>query len=128
MIQIYTKSNSNYEANGDITLEPSVATLNFKENEVFLEHYIDDIGRWTYLEVDNVVAFMKNNKKQFFRIYNVVKSIYKVTAYARPLFYDLSNNIILKSITKSMNGQEALTEVLKGTPYKAHSNITTTSK
>ena len=128
MIEIYTKSNSNYEANGDMVLEPSVATLNFKENEVFLEHYIDDIGRWTYLEVDNVVAFMKNNKKQFFRIYNVVKSIYKVTAYARPLFYDLSNNIILKSITKSMNGQEALTEVLKGTPYKAHSNITTTSK
>ena len=129
MIQIYSKSNSNYEANGDITLEPNVATLNFKEQELYLEHYIDeDIGRWTYLEVDNVISFMKNNKKQFFRIYNVIKSIYKVTAYARPLFYDLSNNIILTDITKSMTGQEALTELLKGTQFKAHSNITTTNK
>lgn len=127
MIEIYLKSNTNYNKNGDITLEPTSCTYKDSEKEVVLEHFQDEDGRWKYIEFENVIAVEENEKKKLFRIYNVVRSLYKVTAYARPLFYDLIDQVLLDVRPTNKLGQEALNIILADTPFIGHSNITTLS-
>lgn len=127
MIEIYLKSNTNYESNGDITLDPTSCTYNDIEKEVTLEHFLDEEGRWKYIEFENVIAVERNEKKILYRIYNVVRSLYKVTAYARPLFYDLIDQVLLDVRPTNKLGQEALNIILADTPFTGHSNLTNLS-
>ena len=124
MIEIYLKTNTNYDKNGDITLEPTSCIYKDSEKEVTLEHFFDDEGRWKYIEFENVIAAEENGKKKLYRIYNVVRSLYSVTAYARPLFYDLLDKILLDLRPTKKLGQEALNIILADTPFIGHSNIT----
>lgn len=125
MIEIYIKSNTDYESNGDITLDPTSCTYKDSENLLTLEHFQDEEGRWKYIEFENVIAVEKNDKKILYRIYNVVRSLYNVTAYARPIFYDLIDKVLLDVRPKNKLGQEALNIILAGTEFKGHSNLTT---
>lgn len=127
MIEIYNKSNLNLEANGDITLEPISCIYKSELNgtkELTLEHPLDDLGRWEYIKEDNLIAVFRNNKKHFYRIYNKVKSLDSITAYARPLFYDLIDTVLLDVRPTNSNGQQALSIILANTKFKAYSNIT----
>lgn len=121
MIEAYLKTNTNYYFNGDMTLTPTTCTYKDSEYQLTLEHPIDQLGRYKYLSYENVIKA----EGQLYRIYNVVKSLYSVTAYARPLFLDLIDNILLDVRPTQKNGQEALNILLEGTPFKGHSNIAT---
>lgn len=123
MIEIYLKNNTNYDKNGDITLKPTSCTYKESEKELTLEHFLDEDGRWKYINYENVIAAEENGKKKFYRIYNVVRSLYSVTAYARPIFYDLIDKVLLDVRPTDKTGEEALNIVLDGTGYTGHSNI-----
>ena len=123
MIEIYLKTNTNYEMNGDIILTPISCTYKAIEYLVTLEHPIDDIGRWKYIDYENVISVEDDGKKKLYRIFNIVKSLYSVTAYARPLFFDLIDNILLDVRPTLKNGEEALNIILEGTGFTGHSNI-----
>lgn len=123
MIEIYLKTNTNYDKNGDITLNPTSCTYKESEKELTLEHFLDEDGRWKYINYENVIAAEENGKKKFYRIYNVVRSLYSVTAYARPIFYDLIDKVLLDVRPTDKTGEEALNIVLDGTGYTGHSNI-----
>ena len=123
MIEIYLKTNTNYDKNGDITLEPTSCIYKDSEKEVTLEHFFDDEGRWKYIEFENVIAAEENGKKKLYRIYNVIRSLYNVTAYARPIFYDLADKVLIDVRPTLKNGEEALNILLEGTGYTGHSNI-----
>ena len=125
MIEIYLKTNTNYEMNGNITLTPISCTYKASEYLFTLEHQIDDIGRWKYLDYENVISVEEDGKKKLYRIFNVVKSLYSITAYARPLFFDLIDNILLDVRPTLKNGEEALNIILEGTGFTGHSNIST---
>lgn len=125
MIEIYLKTNTNYEMNGDITLTPISCTYKASEHLVTLEHPIDDIGRWKYIDYENVISVEEDGKKKLYRIFNVVKSLYSITAYARSLFFDLIDNILLDVRPTLKNGEEALNIILEGTGFTGHSNIST---
>ena len=56
MIEIYLKTNTNYDKNGDITLDPTSCAYKDSESLVTLEHFIDDEGRWKYINFENVIA------------------------------------------------------------------------
>lgn len=127
MIEIYLKTNTNYDKNGDITLDPTLCTYKDSENELTLEHSIDDDGRWKYIDFENVIAAEENGKKKLYRIYNVVRSLYSVTAYARPIFFDLIDKVLLDVRPTNKLGQEALNIILADTPFTGHSNLTTLS-
>lgn len=122
-IEIYLKTNTNYEMNGDITLTPISCTYKASEYLVTLEHPIDDIGRWKYIDYENVISVEEDGKKKLYRIFNVVKSLDSITAYARPLFFDLIDNILLDVRPTLKNGEEALNIILEGTGFTGHSNI-----
>ena len=127
MIEIYLKTNTNYDKNGDITLDPTSCTYKDSENFITLEHFIDDEGRWKYINFENVIAAEENGKKKLYRIYNVVRELYSITAYARPLFFDLIDKIILDVRPTNKIGQEALNIILADTGFTGHSNISTTN-
>ncbi len=123
MIEIYLKTNTNYDKNGDITLDPTSCTYKDSENLITLEHFIDEEGRWKYIDFENVIAAEENGKKKLYRIYNVVRELYSITAYARPIFYDLIDKVLLDVRPTDKTGEEALNIVLAGTGYTGHSNI-----
>lgn len=125
MIEIYFKTNTNYEMNGDITLTPISCTYKASEHLVTLEHQIDGIGRWKYIDYENIISVEDDGKKKLYRIFNVVKSLYSVTAYARPLFFDLIDNVLLDVRPTLKDGEEALNIILEGTGFTGHSNIST---
>jgi len=127
MIEIYLKTNTNYDKNGDITLDPTSCTYKDSENELILEHSIDDDGRWKYIDFENVIAAEETGKKKLYRIYNVVRSLYSVTAYARPIFFDLIDKVLIDVRPTNKLGQEALNIILADTPFTGHSNLTTLS-
>ena len=123
MIEIYLKTNTNYDKNGDITLDPTSCAYKDSESLVTLEHFIDDEGRWKYINFENVIAAEENGKKKFYRIYNVVRELYSVTAYARPIFYDLIDKVLLDVRPTNKIGQEALDIIFEGTGFTGHSNL-----
>ena len=127
MIEIYLKSNTNYDKNGDMTLEATKCVYKDRENEVILEHFIDEDGRWKYIDFENVIAAEENGKKKLFRIYNIVRSLNSVTAYARPIFYDLIDKVLIDVRPTNKRGEEALNIILADTPFTGHSNLTTSS-
>ena len=127
MIEIYLKTNTNYDKNGDITLDPTSCIYKDSENLITLEHFIDDEGRWKYINFENVIAAEENGKKKLYRIYNVVRELYSVTAYARPIFYDLIDKVLLDVRPTNKIGQEALDIILADTGFTGHSNISNLS-
>ena len=131
MIEVYKSTNTNYEKNGDMPLKPMTCVLYVKLNgeiRIELTHSYDAIGRWKYLEEENVIACPTPwGKKQLFRIYKKTKNLMKVTVYASHIMYDLRNKVLLDVRPTSKNGQEALDIILKGTGYTGHSNIKTIS-
>ena len=124
-IEIYLKTNTNYEMNGDMLLLPISCTYKASEYLVTLEHPIDDIGRWKYIDYENVISVEGDGNKKLYRIFNVVKSLDSITAYARPLFFDLIDNVLLDVRPTLKNGEEALNIILEGTGFNGHSNIST---
>lgn len=127
MIEIYLKTNTNYDKNGDITLDPTSCIYKDSEKELTLEHFLGEDGRWKYINFENVIAAEENGKKKFYRIYNVVRSLYSVTAYARPIFYDLIDKVLLDVRPTNKIGQEALNIILEDTGFTGHSNISTSN-
>lgn len=127
MIQVYVKTNTNFESNGDMTLKPTACTYKDSENELYIEHFLDEEERWKYIQFDNVVAVQDNGKKKLFRIYNVIKSLYKVVAYARPIFFDLANAVLLDVRPTNKTGKSALDDILANTGFTGHSDISTIS-
>lgn len=119
MIEVYLKTNKNYEMNGEMTLEPSSCIYKNKEYLLTIEHPFDKLERWKYLDYENVIK----TEGKLYRIFNVVKSLDYITAYARPIFFDLIDTILLDVRPTNKTGQQALEEILKGTGFKAHSNI-----
>lgn len=128
-MQIYDHSNTNYSFNGDvefINYEFSGKLVLNGEYGVQVWFPYDDEGRWKFAKEDNVIKCntpIKDN--QLFRIYEVEKDEEGITAYARHVFFDLSNYVLMDVRPTQKNGQQALNSMLTGTPFKGTSNIST---
>lgn len=127
-MQCYKASNSSFDKNGDIKLQPINAVLRMELNgicEIEFEHNFDKEGRWKKIEKLGVikcpVCYSKN--KQLFRIYDISKGLFSLKVQARHIFFDLIRHVILDNRAVNCNGQKALDIILKGTKFKGHSNI-----
>ena len=127
MIQIYKHENTDFETNGDMTLIPTSSIFKMELNgicEIELEHPYDKLGRWKCIVADNVVAGpTPYSEKQLFRIYETEKTITGIKAYARHIFFDLIDSILLDVRPTQKTGEEALNILLQGTGYTGHSNL-----
>lgn len=128
-MQIYDHSNTNYSFNGDVEFlnhEFNGKLVLNGEYGVQVWFSYDDEERWKFVKEDNVIKCntpVKDN--QLFRIYEVEKDEEGITAYARHVFFDLSNYVLMDVRPTQKNGQQALNSMLIGTPFKGTSNIST---
>jgi phage minor structural protein len=127
-MECYKASNSNFDRNGDVKLQPSSAVLKVELNgicEIEIEHPYDLQGRWKTIEnlglIKTKVCYNKN--KQLFRIYDIDKGMFGITVKARHIYFDLVRHNILDSRAVNCNGQRALDIILNGTKFRGHSNI-----
>lgn len=132
MIQVYSPGNTDYKANGDMTLFPDEATVHPVLNQEWtaeLHHIIDDEGRWKYIVEDAVIKMPSFNKSQLFRIKKKEKTDSGVTAEMQPIFMDAKDDCFLVDVRPTdKTGQEALDLMTSpNKKYKASSNINKTS-
>ena len=140
MIQVYLSTNTNFDKNGDMSLQPlsyEVSTAGINQAVEFtIEHEIDEYGRYEYLQKGNVIkAFTPWDLKkgQLFRIEDIDKDSKEGTIIASGylIFYDnvktyvkdFNNENVLICDTGNATGEEAIKKIFKNTNYIGHSNI-----
>lgn len=126
MIQIYNADNRNFDSNGDAVLQPiscDVEEILKGTWELTIENPPD--GNANLIKSGAVIKADTNiGGGQLFRIYEHEKSDTRVTAKARPIFYDCGNEVsILDKRPTNKTGNEALQILTQGTQYTAESDI-----
>ncbi len=128
-MQYYKSSNSNFNKNGDVKLQPINGTvrveLNTGLNEIDFEIPYDETGKWKKISCWGVVkqkVFYSKNE-QLYRIYSVTKGMFSIKIKARHIFFDLVKRNILDARAVNLNGERALNTILQGTRYTGHSDI-----
>lgn len=132
MIQIYSPTNTNYDANGDMTLMPSEATVHPILNgawEASLSHPLDAEGRWKYIVDEAVVKMPSFNGDQLFRVKKKEKSDSGITATMEPIFMDAMGDCFLTDVRPTnATGQEALNAMTApNSKYSGQSDILVTA-
>lgn len=132
MIQVYSPTNTNYDANGDMTLMPSEATVHPILNgawEAALTHPLDAEGRWKYIVDEGVVKMPSFNGDQLFRIKKKEKSDSGITATMEPVFMDAMGDCFLTDVRPTnATGQEALNAMTApNSKYSGQSDILVTA-
>ena len=111
MITIHDKTEKTFDTIGLGVLSPSYCTISEELNglyELELEQYYDAKGMWQYLALENIVAAPTPMGIQPFRIYRVNPNMEAVHIYARHVFYDLLDNVILECDLNALSAEEAL--------------------
>lgn len=129
MIQCYEKDNTNYDANGDITLLPTQCELSTEINgtwELTMSHPLDPDGRWKYLSEEAVISAPTfQSDHQLFRVDKCVKTDSSVEVTAYPIFFDSADDCFLMDTRPTnQNGQNALNIMTQGSKYSGESDIT----
>ena len=130
MIQCYVKDNTNYDANGDVTLLPTQCELSTEINgtwELTMSHPLDPDGRWKYLSEEAVISAPTfQSDHQLFRVDKCVKTDSSVEVTAYPIFFDSADDCFLMDTRPTnQNGQNALNIMTQGSKYSGESDITT---
>lgn len=130
MIQVYTRDNTDYDSNGDMTLLPTTCELSTEINgawELTMSHPLDLDGRWKHLEEEAVISAPTfQSDHQLFRIDKCMKTDTTVEVTAYPIFFDSADDCFLMDVRPtSQSGQNALNIMMEGTKYSGESDITT---
>ena len=127
MIEIYRNTNSNYDFNGDATLNPSSCLLDTSDWKLTIDIPIDE--NLEFITNEAVVAAPTwYSDKQLFRIYDYEKSESGITAYARPIFFDSAHDSMLMDVRPTdKTGKQALEIMTAGMKYSGKSDITAVS-
>lgn len=132
MIQVYKPSNTDFSKNGDVVLLPEVATVTAELNgtwSAYIEHPIDEGGKWKAL-VDNAVVKMPSyNGDQLFRIKTKEKNLDYIVCEMQPIFFDAANDCFLEDVRPTLKtGQQALSIMTAAnTKYSGVSDISKVS-
>lgn len=119
MIQLYKAGNTNYEMNGDYSLDPLKADLSLTLNgewNIDLEIPQDDAGNWMHLEHDTVIKIrLPKWGEQLYVVSNPQRTdLQTVSAVAYPIaMWDARNELIVRDCRPtSMTGEQALDYIL----------------
>ncbi len=119
MIQLYKEGNTNYEMNGDYSLDPLKADLSLTLNgewRIDLEIPQDDAGDWMHLEHDTVIKIrLPKWGDQLYVISNPQRTdLQTVSATAYPIaMWDARNELIVRDCRPTnQSGRDALEYIL----------------
>lgn len=137
MINIYSKTNTDFTKNGNATLIPIRADLSITLNGSWaleIEVPYDREGRWELIEEGAVIQVDVNcirelsNTRQRFRIYDYKKGISSVTAIAFPVAMESTHDAPIDNLViSSKTGVQAMAQIqAKTNKYTLYSDITRT--
>lgn len=119
MIQLYKAGNTNYEMNGDYSLDPLKADLSLTLNgewNIDLEIPQDDAGDWMHLEHDTVIKIrLPKWGEQLYVVSNPQRTdLQTVSAVAYPIaMWDARNELIVRDCRPTnQSGRDALEYIL----------------
>ncbi|WP_289068863.1 phage tail spike protein [Faecalibaculum rodentium] len=119
MIQLYKDGNTNYEMNGDYSLDPLKADLSLTLNgewRIDLEIPQDDAGNWMHLEHDTVIKIrLPKWGDQLYVVSNPQRTdLQTVSAVAYPIaMWDARNELIVRDCRPTtQSGRDALEYIL----------------
>ena len=98
MITIHDKRERSFNTLALGILHPTQCIITEELNglyEMELQHPYDVNGTWKYLTMQNIIYAPTPDGEQPFRIYRTNPDMDTITVYARHIFYDLLDNIIL---------------------------------
>lgn len=132
MIHLYKADNTTIYnpafGHGDYLLHPTNAEVKIELNGVYhLEMEVTE-EEVSLIKVGDVVHVpsplsMWSSDKQLFRISETEKTMDGARIFANHLFFDLAGYTILDKRPTNKNGDQALKELLKDTPFNGYSNI-----
>lgn len=129
MILIYEATETDFGHNGLGALMPSTCYVTEEVNgrfELYMEHPIDDYGKWEKLQEQRIIKAPTYRGNQQFRIYNVFKD--PITGFinvdARHTFYDLLDNLLEDVRPTVKTGEEAGQVMLDGCQFATAFNFT----
>ena len=105
MIEVYDKNSlvgeQSLQHNGDMTLTPYSCTVSIELGGaivVEMEHPVDTMGRWRYLQEENVIVVDTPwAKRQAFRIWQVVNNEKTVKISAQHIVFDLKRIVNIRN-------------------------------
>ncbi|CAM3017811.1 phage tail spike protein [Hathewaya histolytica] len=129
MISLYNANEVDFNHNGTI-IKPTACKVTEELNGIFeleLEHPLDKEGRWEELLEENIIKASTPRGDQLFRIYKKVKTMSSILIYARHIFYDLLDNMLVDVRIKNLKGNEAIKSIFNNTlnpnKFNVSSNI-----
>lgn len=118
MICLYDSKTTDFNNNGICILKPLDCIVKEELNGIFeleLTHPLDNDGRWKDLIEDNIIKADTPKGPQLFRIYSKVKSMTSIKVYARHIFYDLLDNMLIDVRPTNLTGQNAIKYIFNNT-------------
>lgn len=118
MICLYDSKETNFNHNGIYILQPLACIAKEEFNGIFeleLTHSLDPEGRWKELLEDNIIKAPTPKGPQLFRIYNKIKTMNSIKVFARHIFYDLLDNMLLDVRPTNLTGQNAIRYMFSNT-------------
>lgn len=130
MIQLYKRSNQNFNRNGNYILQPISASTHSEINGTWSAEItipVDNEGIWQFLKPSAVVKMPSHNGDQLYRVQRVEITDTDVTAEMIPIFYDSAGDCFLADVRPTgKTGQQALDIMTAVNPkYSGVSDIET---
>lgn len=127
MIKIFQSTDTTFESNGDIVINPIKAKIHKEDNG---DYYLDlecDLSYLDYFVPNNIVVANTPQGDQAFRISNIDKTRKKIIAKCWHVFYDSENYLINDSYVVDKNCNDALDHLNNATdnlsPFTTSSDI-----
>ena len=130
MIQLYKRSNQNFDRNGNYILQPISASTHSEINGTWSAEItipVDNEGIWQFLKPSAVVKMPSHNGDQLYRVQRIEITDTDVTAEMIPIFYDSAGDCFLPDVRPTgKTGQQALDIMTAVNPkYSGVSDIET---
>lgn len=132
MIHLYKADNRDMYnpsfGHGDYLLHPIKAEIKTELNGIYNLEMVVLEEEAKLIEPGDVILAPSplsvwSSDKQLFRIHETEKTMEGATIYASHLFFDLAGYTLLDKRPTNKNGDQALKDILQGTPFNGYSNI-----
>lgn len=129
MIRIFGQIDKNFDSNGDIVIQPSLAKVHKEDNGDFYLDLETSLEYIDYFVEGNIVVANTPQGNQAFRIGNVQKTKRKLETKAYHVFYDSKNYLIADAYVVDKTCNDALDHLNNATdtqsPFTTLSDILT---
>ena len=129
MITIYSATETVFTSLGLGALMPISCQIAEDINgqyELYMEHPVDENGKWEHLVNDRIIKAPTHDGEQLFRIYSAITNPItgRIDVNARHVFYDLLDNLIEDTRPTVKDGEEAGEAILDGCQYETPFSFT----